>query len=73
MLHLKIHYCTVYIWQVVSDTMRYRIENKLRRSDFLQLLLDAQQQEATNNNKTPDASPSKKVSEQGKHAVMINS
>ncbi|KAK3862998.1 hypothetical protein Pcinc_031182 [Petrolisthes cinctipes] len=50
--------------KVVADTMRYRIENKLRRSDFLQLLLDAQQQEATNNNKTPDASPSKKVSEQ---------
>ncbi|XP_037782395.1 probable cytochrome P450 6a14 [Penaeus monodon] len=42
-----IHFFT----KVVSDTIRYRLENNLRRSDFLQLLLDARLQEQTNNNK----------------------
>ncbi|XP_045626009.1 probable cytochrome P450 6a13 [Procambarus clarkii] len=42
-----IHFFT----KVVSDTMKYRLENQLRRSDFLQLLLDARLQEHTNNNK----------------------
>ncbi|CAL4207081.1 unnamed protein product, partial [Meganyctiphanes norvegica] len=32
-----IHFFT----KVVTDTMKYRLENGLRRSDFLQLLLDA--------------------------------
>lgn len=56
--------------QVVSDTMKYRRENNLRRSDFLQLLLDAQLQEQTNNNKssaTLGPSPSK-VTNQGRHS-----
>ncbi|XP_063852736.1 cytochrome P450 9e2-like [Scylla paramamosain] len=45
--------------KVVRDTMKYRQENNLRRSDFLQLLLDAQLQEQTNNNKScPSNSPS---------------
>ncbi|XP_042869793.1 probable cytochrome P450 6a14 [Penaeus japonicus] len=42
-----IHFFT----KVVSDTIHYRLENNLRRSDFLQLLLDARLQEQTNNNK----------------------
>ncbi|XP_068241539.1 cytochrome P450 3A24-like [Palaemon carinicauda] len=37
--------------KVVADTMKYRLENNLRRNDFLQLLLDASLQEQTNNNK----------------------
>ncbi|XP_050694168.1 cytochrome P450 6B7-like [Eriocheir sinensis] len=48
--------------KVVTDTMKYRQENNLRRSDFLQLLLDAQLQEQTNNNKScpsPGPAPGK--------------
>ncbi|KAL7645340.1 UNVERIFIED_CONTAM: hypothetical protein RMT77_003726 [Armadillidium vulgare] len=36
--------------KVVSDTIKYRLKNGVRRSDFLQLLLDASIQEHTNNN-----------------------
>ncbi|KAK8737061.1 hypothetical protein OTU49_004781 [Cherax quadricarinatus] len=39
-----IHFFT----KVVSDTMKYRLENDLRRNDFLQLLLDARVQEHSN-------------------------
>ena len=43
--------------------MKYRQENNLRRNDFLQLLLDAQLQEQTNNNKNcPSAG---KMTDQG--------
>ena len=38
------------MFQVVSDTIEYRLKHELRRSDFLQLLLDASLQEKTNNN-----------------------
>ena len=37
--------------KVVSDTMEYRQKHQLRRSDFLQILLDASLQEKNNNNK----------------------
>lgn len=44
--------CTcLFLHQVVSDTMKYRMEHKLRRNDFLQLLLDASLHEKTNNNR----------------------
>lgn len=54
-------------FQVVSDTIRYRLENNLRRSDFLQLLLDARLQEQTNNNKGNGSTDinSKKASNEG--------
>ncbi|MPC91603.1 hypothetical protein E2C01_086649 [Portunus trituberculatus] len=54
--------------QVVRDTMQYRQENNLRRSDFLQLLLDAQLQELTNNNKScpSNSHNAGKVTNQGK-------
>ena len=53
--------------QVVSDTMKYRLENNLRRNDFLQLLLDASLQEQTNNNKSSENAPlsPKKATNQG--------
>ncbi|XP_042238139.1 cytochrome P450 6B7-like isoform X2 [Homarus americanus] len=52
--------------KVVSDTMKYRLQNNLRRNDFLQLLLDARLQEQTNNNKGSESADlsSKKVTNQ---------
>ncbi|XP_071514189.1 cytochrome P450 3A24-like isoform X1 [Panulirus ornatus] len=57
-----IHFFT----KVVSDTIRYRLENNLRRSDFLQLLLDARLQELTDNNKSSGSAAisTKKVTNQ---------
>ncbi|KAG7160000.1 Cytochrome P450 6B6-like [Homarus americanus] len=57
--------------KVVSDTMKYRLQNNLRRNDFLQLLLDARLQEQTNNNKGSESADlsSKKVTNQGTYIV----
>ena len=48
---------------MVSDTIKYRLENNVRRNDFLQLLLDASIQEQTNNNKTNTNDKNKKPEE----------